>query len=133
MTARRDPLPAVAGPVRLILRLEAAALFVAAVGGYHLLGGSWFWFALLFLTPDLSMFGYLAGPGRGAVAYNLVHSTVLPACLGLAGLLGGWPWAELGALIWLAHIGFDRVLGYGLKYPVAFGATHLGWIGKGGR
>jgi len=32
------------------------------------------------------------------------------------------------ALIWAAHIGFDRFLGYGLKYPVAFRVTHLGSI-----
>jgi hypothetical protein len=29
------------------------------------------------------------------------------------------------ALIWLAHIGADRALGYGLKYPTAFKDTHL--------
>ena len=30
------------------------------------------------------------------------------------------------ALIWLAHIGFDRAAGFGLKYTGAFGDTHLG-------
>jgi hypothetical protein len=34
------------------------------------------------------------------------------------------------ALIWLAHIGIDRALGYGLKYVAGFGFTHLGRIGK---
>jgi hypothetical protein len=34
------------------------------------------------------------------------------------------------AMIWLAHIGFDRALGYGLKYSAGFGFTHLGRIGK---
>lgn len=29
-------------------------------------------------------------------------------------------------LIWLAHIGMDRMLGYGLKYPTDFKDTHLG-------
>jgi hypothetical protein len=29
-------------------------------------------------------------------------------------------------LIWTAHIGFDRALGIGLKYPTGFGDTHLG-------
>jgi len=29
------------------------------------------------------------------------------------------------SLIWIAHIGIDRVLGYGLKYPTAFKDTHL--------
>jgi hypothetical protein len=34
-------------------------------------------------------------------------------------------------LIWIGHIGFDRVLGYGLKYPTAFRDTHLGQLGLG--
>jgi len=34
------------------------------------------------------------------------------------------------AMIWLAHIGFDRAQGYGLKYGAGFGFTHLGRIGK---
>jgi hypothetical protein len=34
------------------------------------------------------------------------------------------------ALIWLAHIGIDRALGYGLKYSAGFGFTHLGRIGR---
>ena len=29
------------------------------------------------------------------------------------------------ALIWLSHIGIDRAIGYGLKYPSAFKDTHL--------
>ena len=33
------------------------------------------------------------------------------------------------ALIWAAHIGIDRALGFGLKYPDAFSSTHLGGIG----
>lgn len=37
--------------------------------------------------------------------------------------------ALLGAL-WLAHSGFDRMLGYGLKSPEGFSITHLGRIGR---
>jgi hypothetical protein len=33
------------------------------------------------------------------------------------------------ALIWVNHIGVDRLLGYGLKYPAGFGWTHLGRMG----
>jgi Domain of unknown function (DUF4260) len=29
------------------------------------------------------------------------------------------------ALIWFAHIGMDRTVGYGLKYPTSFKDTHL--------
>ena len=39
----------------------------------------------------------------------------------------------LAGAILVAHAGMDRLAGYGLKYPTAFGDTHLGWIGRGGR
>ncbi len=37
------------------------------------------------------------------------------------------------AVIWFAHLGFDRLLGYGLKYPTTFGDTHLGMSGRRAR
>lgn len=36
--------------------------------------------------------------------------------------------ARAVALIWLLHIGFDRAIGYGLKYPSSFKETHLGRV-----
>ena len=36
-------------------------------------------------------------------------------------------------MIWCAHIGFDRALGYGLKSAAGFEFTHLGRIGRGAR
>ena len=72
---------------------------------------------------------YLAGPRVGATAYNCVHVTFAPLLLGVLGLLFGQPLLTRLALIHLAHIGFDRALGFGLKYPTAFGDTHLGRIG----
>jgi hypothetical protein len=120
---------AATGGPRALLRLEGAVLLVAACLGYAQLGGSWVWFAALFLVPDLSMLGYLAGPRGGAAAYNLAHSNVTPALLAALSVLLAVPALSLGALIWLAHIGFDRMLGYGLKYGTAFGDTHLGRVG----
>ena len=99
-----------------------------AAGGalYWLVGESWWLFALLILTPDASMLGYLLGPRAGAAAYNTFHSYPLPAVLAGFGLLMGVPLAVAAALVWFAHIGADRMLGYGLKYPTGFGDTHLG-------
>jgi hypothetical protein len=34
------------------------------------------------------------------------------------------------AMIWLAHIGFDRALGYGLKYASGLASRIWGRIGK---
>lgn len=117
----------------LILRLEGAALLIAATAAYAVLGESWWLFALLFLAPELSMLGYLAGPRIGAMFYNLGHTTLLPAALIAAGLGLGLPLLSTFGLIWLAHIGFDRLVGYGLKYPDAFSHTHLGSLGGGQR
>ena len=114
-------------------RLEGLALLAAAILAYAQAGQGWLLFAVLFLAPDLSFAGYLAGPRAGAWAYNLAHSLIGPLLLGAAGLLGGADLAIGLALIWLAHIGFDRALGYGLKSSEGFGVTHLGLIGAARR
>ena len=87
---------------------------------------------LLFLAPDLAMLGYLRSPRFGALIYNLGHTYAAPALLALAGLALGPPAYGLAA-IWAAHIGFDRLLGYGLKLGTGFEQTHLGPIGKARR
>lgn len=109
----------------ILLRLEGAALLAAAVLLYRERDASWLLFAVLLLAPDLSALGYLAGTRLGAIAYNIAHTTVLPIALGVAGLLAGGDLAVSIGLIWLAHIGLDRAIGYGLKYPDAFKSTHL--------
>jgi hypothetical protein len=114
----------------MLLRLEGFATFAAAVAFYAQAGFSWPVAALFFLAPDLAMLAYLAGPRAGAIAYNLAHTYALALALTLAGFLAGVPAAAAGGLIWIAHIGFDRALGYGLKYSSGFGDTHLGRIGR---
>jgi len=120
----------VEGGVRRLLRVEGLALLAGAAALYGRVGGDWKQFAILFLVPDLSFAGYLAGPRLGAAAYNMMHSTVLPLLLAAAGIAFDTPLAIQIALIWLAHVGFDRALGYGLKYGQGFGFTHLGRIGR---
>jgi hypothetical protein len=116
--------------VRLLLRLEGLATFAAALALYWHDGLSWPVFALLLLAPDLSMLAYLAGPRAGAIGYNLAHTYMVPLALVLAGLVSGAPVATAVGLIWICHIGFDRALGYGLKYSTGFGNTHLGRLGR---
>jgi hypothetical protein len=84
----------------------------------------------LFLVPDLSFAAYLAGPQTGAVIYNTAHSYLLPVALMTVGFALPEPLILSIAMIWLAHIGIDRALGYGLKYEAGFGFTHLGRIGR---
>ncbi len=83
-------------------------------------------FALLFLVPDLSMLAYLAGPTGGRLNYNLAHTYAFALAPCLPDLRRSGSAAMAGGLIWIAHIGLDRALGYGLKYPTGFGDTHLG-------
>lgn len=113
-----------------LLRLEGAVVLGAALAAYAQFGAGWGVFALWLLVPDLSLLGYLAGPRTGAALYNAAHSYVGPVLLLALGVLAAMPWAVAGSLIWLAHIGVDRALGYGLKYAAGFAATHLGRIGR---
>ena len=108
-----------------LLRLEGLAVGVGAVALYFDAGFGWLLFLLLILVPDLSMVGYAGGPNVGAIAYDAVHTYVGPVALGALGVLLGEETAVQIALIWFAHIGVDRFLGYGLKYPTAFKDTHL--------
>lgn len=129
----KSPKGPVAGLPRILLRLEGGALLLAAGLGYAVTDASWWTFLVLFLVPDVSAIGYAWGPRVGSAIYNLVHATALPLLsLGAALAYGAPGWAPY-ALIWLAHIGFDRALGFGLKLPSGFRDTHLGPIGGGGR
>jgi len=110
---------------RSLLHLEGLAVLVGSLAVYFDAGYGWLLLIVLFLAPDLSALGYLAGPRLGSVAYDLVHTYVGPIVLALVGVLGGEETATQIALIWFAHIGMDRMLGYGLKYPTGFKDTHL--------
>jgi hypothetical protein len=118
------------GAMRTLMRSEGAA--VALVMGLLAwrMGPAWWLVVLVLIAPDLSFVGYARGARVGAALYNAAHSYVGPALLAGLGLLygGGTPLAV--AVLWVLHIGVDRALGYGLKYPSAFGDTHLGHVGK---
>lgn len=110
---------------RLLLRLEGALFAALALWLYVRLFGTWQLFLLLILAPDLSFAAFLAGPRAGSTAYNLAHTYLLPAALFGAGALGGRTTLVLAALVWTAHIGVDRLLGFGLRYPSGARESHL--------
>ncbi len=113
-----------------LLKIEELFLFGLALFLFSRLGYNWVWYALLFLAPDLSALGYLAGPRLGAWTYNLVHHKGVSVALYVLGYLFSVPWLMFAGTILLGHSSLDRVFGYGLKYPDAFQNTHLGLIGK---
>jgi Domain of unknown function (DUF4260) len=129
-TATAEATGAVTGGPRTLLRLEGLALFLGMTLLYWCWEGSWWIYAALFLAPDLSFLGYLGGTRLGAVIYNAAHSYMVPMALMTIGFAIAEPLVLSIAMIWLAHIGFDRALGYGLKYAEGFSFTHLGRIGK---
>lgn len=115
---------------RTWLRLEGLAVLGFTLVAYRYFHLPWLWFGVLLLAPDLAALGYLAGTKAGAWSYNLGHFYALALALVAAGLCTSSR-VELGlGLIWCAHIGMDRALGYGLKSPERFGLTHLGKIGR---
>jgi hypothetical protein len=120
----------VEGVVRATLRAEGAAALVAGIWLYAAFGGQWLWLIPLLLVPDVSMVGYLGGPQPGALIYNLAHNwAVAIVVTGLGVVLGNAP-LEIAGSVLMAHIGADRALAYGLKYPTSFTDTHLGRIGR---
>ena len=110
---------------RRLLHLEGLAVAAGALVLYFDAGYGWLLLVVLALAPDLAMLGYLAGPRVGALSYDLVHTYVGPVALAVVGVVGDADTATQVALIWATHIGVDRLLGYGLKYPSGFKDTHL--------
>lgn len=110
---------------RSFLRIEGLTVLALALYGYFALNGSIWMLVVLALAPDLSMLGYLAGPRLGSLSYNVVHTYTFPLALGAIGFWTDVRIALLVALIWIGHIGADRLFGYGLKFETGFKDTHL--------
>ena len=111
--------------VRTILRAEGLPLFIAGAAAYGTLGGPWLAFVPLLLAPDLSAIGYVRGTRLGSLTYNLAHNLVTAGGLLGLGLWLGVGWLAIAGTVAVAHIGMDRLAGYGLKYPTTFKDTHF--------
>src|ERR1700728_1771956 len=62
-------------------RVEGLAIAAATAVLYARTGAGWWLFATLWLVPDLSMLGYLAGACQGARIYNAFHTYIAPGVL----------------------------------------------------
>lgn len=120
----------VQGSPLVLLRFEGLIVAVVTLVLYARIGASWWLFAALWLAPDLSMLAYFYSSCWGARIYNAAHTYVVPGVLAVAALLIGAKAQLPFALIWINHIGIDRLMGYGLKYSNGFGWTHMGRLGK---
>ena len=112
----------------ILLRLEGLVVLAVALTLYATWGYNWSTFAWLILVPDISFVPYLIDKRLGSITYNLFHTYTFPLTLALISLLMDMPLGLQIALIWFAHIGVDRLIGYGLKYPDSFHHTHLGRV-----
>ncbi len=119
------------GRARLLLRLEGLGVLLLAAHIYGHRDAGWLIWFVLFLVPDLSLLGYLGGSRWGARVYNAAHTYASPMALAAVGALAPQPFLVSLSLIWAAHIGLDRAVGYGLKLPSGFAHTHLGMVGRG--
>lgn len=113
-------------------RAEGAIILLLGLTAYAGLTPAFpLWAAVLwFFAPDISFAAYLLGNRVGAFVYNITHLYAFGPLVAVSGLaLGNGVLVALGTL-WLAHAGFDRTLGYGLKSHKSFKETHLGMIGR---
>ena len=123
--------PAVIGRPLRVLRSEGVVLLTVALATFFsALDQPWWLVVAVLFTPDLFMIGYARSSRTGAALYNFAHSYPAPALVGAAAVASSSALWQAVALIWFAHIGLDRALGYGLKYDGGFHLTHLGHIGK---
>jgi hypothetical protein len=110
---------------KILLHLEGLAVAVAAVIYYIDQDYGLLAFIALLMVPDVGILGYLVNSSLGGQTYNLTHTYIVPLILLLAGLLNDWDLGVQLGLIWLVHMGADRALGFGLKYPTEFKDTHM--------
>ena len=69
---------------------------------------------------------YFKNPRIGGMVYNITHFLALPIILGLGSVYSGDILSQQIALIWVSHIAFDRMLGWGLKFDNSFCNTDMG-------
>lgn len=114
-----------------ILRLEQLALFLFSIFMFaRLTELPWYFYAGLFFTPDAAFLGYLINTKVGAVCYNFFHHQGLWILIAIIGFSTQLEWVLGLGLVYIGHSAFDRLFGYGLKYPDSFNNTHLGSIGN---
>lgn len=116
--------------MKSLLKIEQLTILILCLLFFYHLQYNWWWFIGLFFVPDISMVGYAVNHKVGGIFYNILHHKSLPIVVLILGYLMSESVVLMIGTIWLAHISFDRMLGYGLKHLDHFQNTHLGKIGK---
>lgn len=116
--------------MKILLKLEEAAMLLLSIFLLWNSNASWFWYLLLLLGPDISMVGYGVNNKTGAFLYNLFHHKGVAIVVFMIGIYLGNELLQQVGVVLFGHSSMDRILGYGLKYEKGFEFTHLGMIGK---
>ncbi len=113
-----------------LIKLEELGLLIVSIFFLYKLNLniSWWLYIILFLSPDIGMLGYLISTKVGAVTYNFFHHKAIASLLIVCGIIQSNDYILFSGLLLLAHSSFDRVLGFGLKYPDNFKHTNVGYI-----
>jgi uncharacterized protein DUF4260 len=106
------------------LGVVTAALAIDAVVMQH---ASWWLLVVFGIGPDLALIAGIA-PGlahgqlnpRAVPLYNAVHRYWVPIVMVAATIFTRSPESFAAGTAWIAHISFDRSLGFGLRTPEGF-------------
>ena len=104
--------------------MAMAAIAINLLTIYDLGIPAWLWI-ILFFAPDIGMLGYMINTKTGAFTYNLFHHKGVAIAIAAIGLVfNNEVMVAIGILLF-GHSSFDRIFGYGLKFPDNFKNTHL--------
>src|SRR5690625_4036603 len=110
---------------KILIHVEGLIVLLLSIYVYSLTDFGWLLFIPLLLVPDISMLGYLSNNRIGAIIYNIFHTYTTPVLLITISLFFSLQILLAIGLIWTAHIGMDRTVGFGLKYQTDFKDNHL--------
>lgn len=110
---------------KILLHVEGLVVFALCLYFYGYYEFSWLLFIVLLFVPDIAMVGYFINYKIGAIIYNLIHTYSLSLIIVFIGFILSMPIMLAIGIIWTAHIGMDRMFGFGLKYPTSFKDTHF--------
>lgn len=108
------------------LGLLSAGLGIAVVVTHP---SAWWLLVVFAIAPDLALLGSTRGLQRDQIQpnmvplYNAVHRFWAPGVLAVVAFALMSPSWLAGGLAWIAHIAFDRSLGFGLRSPEGFQRT----------
>lgn len=113
---------------KFLLHAEGLAVLLLSIYFYQYNQFSWLLFFILLLAPDISMLGYLFNNKIGMIVYNIFHTYITTLIVIFCGSVFSIPVILAIGIIWSAHIGMDRMFGFGLKYSTGFNDNHLNRI-----